>query len=62
MWGLGIDEFDFTTCSHSVELLRPNIASFLYHSYNFYSRRVYPSGIGPTLSGSWPLAQGTATG
>ena len=62
MWGLTSEVFDFTTCQQSVELLRPNIASFLYHSYDFYSRRVYPSGIGPTLSGAWPLVQGTATG
>lgn len=62
MWGLTHEEFDFTTCQHSVELLRPEIASFLYHSYDFYSRQVYPSGIGPTLSGAWPLVQGTATG
>lgn len=62
MWGLDLDEFDFTTCQHAVELLKPSLASFFYKSFDFYSRRVHPSGLGPAVSDAWPLAQGTATG
>lgn len=59
-WGVDLDGFAFATCQHAVELLKPSIASFLYNSYDFYSRRVYPAGIG--AADAWPLVQGTATG
>lgn len=56
-WGPTLEEFDYSSCRHAVELITTNLGRDMYKSYDFYSRQLYPAG-----HEGWPLAQGAVAG
>ena len=62
MWGVSLELFDFSECRRALAHITAKLEGNYYTSYDFYSRRVYPSGPGPIRGEAWPLAQGAGSG
>ena len=62
IWGLALQQFDYSTCRNSLGLMTSRLDGNIYTSYDFFSRRVYPSGTFPPGDEGWPLAQGAGSG